>query len=77
MFIGRVGSKGELFPPKELRERLDLKPNRRVLYSEKDGALIVEPVPTMEELLDRPPKVEVSLDELRELRSELSKKAEQ
>ena len=76
MSVGRVGSKGELFPPKELRERLDLKPHRRVLYQEKDGALIVEPVPSVEEILMKPPKVEVTIDDLRALRHELSKKAE-
>ena len=76
MSVGRVGSKGELFPPKELRERLDLRPHRRVLYRESDGVLIVEPVPSVEELLRKPPKVEVTIEELSELRRELSKKAE-
>lgn len=76
MSVGRVGSKGELFPPKELRERLDLRPHRRVLYRESDGVLIVEPVPSVEELLGKPPKVEVTIEELRKLRRELSKKAE-
>lgn len=77
MSIGKVGSKGELFPPKELREKLDLKPNRRVLYHEKNGVLIVEPIPTIEELLRKPSKLEVTLEELRELRHELSEKAEE
>ncbi len=76
MSVGRVGSKGELFPPKELRERLNLRPNRRVLYREVDGALVVEPVPSVEELLERSPKVEVTVEELRVLRRELSEKAE-
>ena len=76
MSIGRVGSKGELFPPKELREKLDLRPRRRVLYRERDGVLIVEPVPSVEELLEKPPKVEVTLEELRGLRRKLSEKAE-
>ena len=76
MSVGRVGSKGELFPPKELRERLDLRPHRRVLYREGDGVLIVEPVPSVEEILRRPQKVEVTVEELGGLRRELSKKAE-
>lgn len=76
MSVGRVGSKGELFPPKGLRERLGLRPNRRVLYREVDGALVVEPVPSVEELLARAPKVEVTVEELRVLRRELSGKAE-
>jgi len=76
MSVGRVGSKGELFPPKGLRERLDLGPGRRVVYREAGGALVVEPVPGVEELLVRPPKVEVTVEELGELRRELSGKAE-
>jgi len=75
--VGKVGSKGELFPPKEIRERLNLKPNTRVLYREKQGILTVEPIPTLEELLSEPPVVEVTLEELRALRSELSRRAEE
>ena len=75
--VGKVGSKGELFPPKEIRERLNLKPNTRVLYREKQGVLMVEPVPTLEELLSEPPVMEVTLEELRAHRSELSRRAEE
>ena len=51
----RVGSKGELFPPKKLREKLGLKPHTKVIYKIEDGRLIVEPVPSIEELLKEPP----------------------
>ncbi|HUV34979.1 MAG TPA: AbrB/MazE/SpoVT family DNA-binding domain-containing protein [Candidatus Desulfaltia sp.] len=66
-----------MFPPKEIRERLNLKPNTRVLYRENRGVLMVEPVPTLEELLSEPPVMEVTLEELRDLRSELSRRAEE
>ena len=46
-----MGSKGELFPPKEIREKLGLKPHMRVLYRIKDGKLIVEPIPSIEDVL--------------------------
>jgi AbrB family looped-hinge helix DNA binding protein len=72
----RVGSKGELFPNKEIRERLGLKPNTKVIYRVKDGTLIVEPIPAIEDLLDEPPLVVASLEELREERRELATKAE-
>lgn len=75
--VGKVGSKGELFPPKEIREKLKLKPNTRVLYTEKQGVLTVEPIPTLEELLSVPPVAEVTLEELKALRSELSRRAEE
>lgn len=76
MSESRVGSKGELFPPKEMRERLGLKPNRKVLYRVENGRLVVEPIPTLEELFARPHEVEVDLDEFHGFRRDLSKKAE-
>jgi AbrB family looped-hinge helix DNA binding protein len=72
----RVGSKGELFPNKEIRERLGLKPNTKVIYRVKDGKLIVEPIPNIEDLLDEPSLIESSLEEHQNERRELAKKAE-
>ena len=74
--IGRVGSKGELFPPKEIRERLGLKPGARVAYRVERGALVVEPIPSLEDVLGEEPAIEVSLEELHELRRELSREVE-
>jgi len=76
MSESRVGSKGELFPPKEIRERLGLKPRRRVVYTVENGRLVVEPVPTIEELFARPRAVEIDVDEFHEFRRGLSRKAE-
>ncbi|MCX8178163.1 MAG: AbrB/MazE/SpoVT family DNA-binding domain-containing protein [Candidatus Bathyarchaeota archaeon] len=72
----RVGSKGELFPPKRIREKLGLKAHAKVIYKIEDGRLIVEPVPNLEELLKEPPMVEVSIEEFHKFRKELSLKAE-
>ena len=72
----RVGSKGELFPPKEIREKLGLKAYTRVIYKVEDGRLIVEPVPSIEEILNEPTFVEVNLEEFHKFRKELSQKAE-
>ena len=76
MAESRVGSKGELFPPKEMRERLGLKPRRRVIYMVEGGRLVVEPIPTIEELFARPRVVEIDPDEFHEFRRDLSRKAE-
>jgi len=76
MTENRVGSKGELFPPKEIREELGLHAHVKVIYKIDDGRLVVEPVPSLEKVLREPPSVEVSYDELHELRKELSRKAE-
>jgi AbrB family looped-hinge helix DNA binding protein len=72
----RVGSKGELFPPKEIREKLGLRAHARVIYKIEDGRLVVEPVPSLEEVLKEPPIVEVTLEEFHKHRKELSRKAE-
>ena len=76
MAQGRVGSKGELFPPKEMRDRLGLKPRRKVIYKVEEGRLVVEPVPTLEDVLREPPSVEITLEDFHSLRRELSRKAE-
>ena len=73
---GRVGSKGELFPPKEIRDKLGLKPHTKVIYKVENGRLIVEPVPSLEEVLEEPPAIEVTPEELKAFRRKLSKEAE-
>jgi len=72
----RVGSKGELFPPKKIRLKLGLKPKTRVIYRIREGVLVVEPIPQLEDVLKQSSALEVSIDELHDLRKELSKKAE-
>jgi AbrB family looped-hinge helix DNA binding protein len=72
----RVGSKGELFPPKEIREKLGLRAHARVIYKIEDGRLVVEPVPSLEEVLKENPSVEITLEEFHKHRKELSRKAE-
>jgi AbrB family looped-hinge helix DNA binding protein len=76
MGISRVGSKGEIFPPKEIREKLGLHAHTRVLYRVEDGRLIVEPIPSLEEVLKESPLAEVTLEEFHKFRKQLSQKAE-
>lgn len=73
----KVGSKGELFPPIHLRKKLGLSPGRKVSYSIENGRLIVELIPDLRTILQtRKPKVEVSVEELKEDRALLSQDAE-
>ncbi|MDI6905367.1 MAG: AbrB/MazE/SpoVT family DNA-binding domain-containing protein [Candidatus Bathyarchaeia archaeon] len=76
MSKSRVGSKGELFPPKEIREKLGLHAHVKVIYKIEEGKLIVEPVPNLEDVLKEPPSVEITLEEFHGFRKELSRKAE-
>lgn len=71
-----MGSKGELFPPKEIREKLGLKACTKVLYKIESGRLIVEPIPTIKEVLQENTTVEITLEEFHKQRKELSQKAE-
>jgi bifunctional DNA-binding transcriptional regulator/antitoxin component of YhaV-PrlF toxin-antitoxin module len=71
----RVGSKGELFPPKKMREKLGLRPHTKVLYRIYNGRLVVEPVPSLEELMMRKPLVTITVEEFRSFREELSRRA--
>jgi bifunctional DNA-binding transcriptional regulator/antitoxin component of YhaV-PrlF toxin-antitoxin module len=72
----RVGSKGELFPPKEIRKKLGLKTHTKVIYKIESGKLIVEPIPTLEEVLKESPTIEITLEEFHKHRKELSRKTE-
>lgn len=73
---GKVGSKGELFPSKKIREALGLLKDHRVKYSVINGRLIVERIPDPIELFSRPAKVTVTLEELKKDRRQLSKELE-
>ena len=72
----RVGSKWELFPPKEIRKSLGLHPHAKIIYRIECGRLVVEPVPSLEDVLKETPSVEITLEEFRKHRRELSLKAE-
>lgn len=76
MVESRVGSKGELFPPKKIREKLGLRAHEKVVYKVEDGKLVVEPVPNLEDVLREPSSVEITLEKFHGFRRELSRKAE-
>ena len=72
----RVGSKGEIFPPKEIREKLGLRPRTEITYKIEGSKLIVEPVPRLQDVLTRPTLVEETLADVKKFRRDLSKSAE-
>ena len=69
---GVVGSKGELFLPKKVREVLGLKPGMKVIYRVEGDKLIVEPIPRLEDVLSRKPVIEITLEEFQKFRRGLS-----
>ncbi|MEM2897561.1 MAG: AbrB/MazE/SpoVT family DNA-binding domain-containing protein [Candidatus Bathyarchaeia archaeon] len=72
----QVGSKGEFFQPKEIREKLGLTPRTKVVYRVEGERLLVEPIPTIEEVLKESLSIEISLEEFHGFRKELSRNAE-
>lgn len=73
---GKVGSKGELFPSKKIREAIGLKKNQKIKYSVVHGRLIVEKILDPIKLLSQPPKINISWKEFKTDRSALSKELE-
>ncbi len=71
-----VGSKGELFPPKKIRENLGLRPGLQVKYKVEEGRLIIEPIPSLQDMLKESSQVEITIAEFHEFRKHLSTKAE-
>ena len=52
--ILKVGRKGEIFTRKELRSRAKIKEGGKVKATVVDNKLIIEPVPSIEDLLQNP-----------------------
>jgi antitoxin PrlF len=46
----RVSKKGQATIPKELRERFGIETPGKVLIHEEDGQIVVEPLPSVEEM---------------------------
>ncbi len=72
-----VGSKEELYPPKSVRKALNLKPGMKVRYRVEGTRLIVEPIPTVDELSERKPTVTITLGDLLGDRRRLSSELEE
>lgn len=72
MNIGKVGSKGELFPPKELRDILGLIPGEEIIFRVDYGRLIVEKYVKPDDVLDKPPKAHLTKEEFKKERRGLS-----
>ena len=71
MIKGKVGSKGELFPPKEIREQANLEIGQEVMFRVVNGILMVERIYSPEEILKRPKKVKLLLKEVKSDRDKL------
>jgi AbrB family looped-hinge helix DNA binding protein len=74
--ILKIGSKGEIFPPKEIRKKLGFEPDQPIiLYVNKDQ-LIIRKVYSIEEILKSPPKVKISYHAWKQFKDDLSEEYE-
>ena len=73
---GGVGAKGELFPPKKLRDGAGLRPRAEVRNRAEDGRLVEERLPALKDVLREPSEVVIAPAEIRALRSGLSREGE-
>ncbi|MEE9377737.1 MAG: AbrB/MazE/SpoVT family DNA-binding domain-containing protein [Candidatus Lokiarchaeia archaeon] len=69
----KIGSKGEIFPPKKIRERLGFEPNQPILLYIHQDQLIVRKIHSIEEILNTPPKTKISYHAWKQFKEELTK----
>jgi len=72
--VGVVGKKFDLYPPKEIREELGLKPGQRVLYRVEKGKLVIEVIPSIEEAEKLPKFAQTSVEEFEKFTKVLEKR---
>jgi len=74
--ILKIGSKGEIFPPKDLRKKLGFEPDQPIILYVHNDQLIIRKVHSIEELLKSPPKVKISYHAWKQFKEELSEEYE-
>ena len=67
---GRVGQKGELFPPREVREEAGLKPDDHVVYKADHGRIEVVKIPGLREAFSRKKIARITFEEFENMTGE-------
>ena len=70
----RVGKRGEIYTRSDIREKVGIKPGGLVKARVEDHRLVIEPIPTVEEMLEQT-IVELSPSEAEKLSEEAQKEA--
>ncbi|MFO8017795.1 MAG: AbrB/MazE/SpoVT family DNA-binding domain-containing protein [Promethearchaeia archaeon] len=69
-YILKIGSKGEIFPPKEVREYLGFTKDQKILMKVYPNRIIIQKVETLEEILNQPADTKISYHVLKNMESE-------
>ena len=72
----KIGSKGEIFTPKVIREKLGLKPNQSILMTVHKDKLIIRKLHSIEDILKTPSKVKISYHAWKQFKEQLSEEYE-
>jgi len=75
--VAKVGKKGEIVLRKSEREIAGIKPGDEVVIIGYPKGILIKKIPTLEQLLSKPPKIELTLEELKKLRKEVRKEIEE
>ncbi|WP_457559686.1 AbrB/MazE/SpoVT family DNA-binding domain-containing protein [Candidatus Harpocratesius sp.] len=75
--VVKIGSKGEIFPPKEIRELLGFTSNQSVILSVVNDKLVIRKVFSYQDILDRPAKVKISKQAWKQLKVDFSEEINQ
>jgi AbrB family looped-hinge helix DNA binding protein len=73
----KIGSKGEIFPPKKIREQLGLNPDQLILMLVHNDRLIIRKLDSIENILKTPPKAKISYHAWKQFKKNLSKEIEE
>ena len=69
--VGLVGRRGELLPPKRVREEAGLKPGDRVIYRAEPGRIEIVKIPGLREAYSRRKIAKVSFEEFENMTGEV------
>lgn len=74
--ILKIGSKGEIFPPKKIREKLGLTPNQPILMTVHRDKLIIRKLHSVDNILSTPSKVKISYHAWKQFKEDLTEEIE-
>ena len=70
IYITKIGSKGEIFPPKELREHFGLTKDQNIIMKVYSDRIVIKKLESLEDILKHPPIAKISYHVLKNMKSE-------
>lgn len=75
--IGKVGSKGELYPPKKIRKLIGFEPETKVEFMvTPNGELLVKKIESTENILKMDPIAKVKVNEIEKISESMQNEGE-